>query len=129
MSSITVIIHRLYIKSKNIKMYDKNPLLKKLVHELEEIQAIDVKVIDVHAQTAITDYMIICSGRASRHVKAIADHIMEKMKANGLPAISSSGLNTCDWALVDFGDFVVHIMLPDSRLFYNLEELWQNKRS
>ncbi len=110
-------------------MYDKNPLLKKLLHELEEIQAIDVKVIDVHEQTAITDFMIVCSGRASRHVKAIAEYIMENMKAHGLPAISSSGLTNCDWALVDFGDFVVHIMLPDSRLFYNLEGLWQNQIS
>ena len=107
-------------------MPDKNPLLKTLVHALEEIQAIDVTVIDVSQHTTITDFMIICTGRSSRHVKAIAEHIMEHLKAAGLAAIGNSGLTGGDWALVDFGDFVVHVMQPDSRAFYNLEGLWQN---
>lgn len=108
-------------------MPDKNPLLKKLILSLEDIQAIDVTVIDVSQHTTITDFMVICSGRSSRHVRAIAEQVMEDMKAAGLPALSINGLETCDWALVDFGDFVVHVMLPDSRGFYNLEGLWQNQ--
>jgi ribosome-associated protein len=107
-------------------MYEENPLLKKLVDTLEEMQAIDVTVIDVSQYTTITDFMIICSGRASRHVKAIAEEVLEKMKAAGLPAIGQTGLTTGDWALVDFGYFVLHVMQPDSRAFYNLEGLWQN---
>ena len=107
-------------------MSDKNPMLKKLLQALEDIQAIDVTVIDVSQHTTITDFMVICSGRSSRHVKAIAEYIMEQMKTTGLPALGNSGLAGGDWALVDFGDVVVHVMQPESRAFYNLEGLWQN---
>jgi ribosome-associated protein len=102
----------------------KNPKLDLILASLDDIQALDVKVIDVRDQTAITDYMIIASGRASRHVKAIAEKVMFDMKTNGQACISSSGLQAGDWALIDFGDFILHVMLPDSRLFYNLEGLW-----
>jgi ribosome-associated protein len=103
----------------------QNPMLDKLIKSLDDIQAQDIKVIDVHKQTTITDYMIITSGRASRHVKAIAQKVMEDMKLAGLPSISSTGLESGDWALIDFGDFIVHVMQPDSRQFYNLEGLWE----
>lgn len=106
-------------------MADQNTMLSKLLQALEDIQAADVKVIDVHKQTSITDYMIIVSGRASRHVKAIAQKVMEDMKLAGLPSISSTGMELGDWALIDFGDFIVHIMQPESRQFYNLEGLWE----
>ena len=107
-------------------MSDESPFLKKLLQALDDIQAIDVKVIDVRDHTTITDYMIVCSGRSSRHVKAVAQHIMDNLKIAGLPSIGNSGLESGDWALVDFGDFVVHVMQPESRAFYNLEALWQN---
>ena len=107
-------------------MHDKNPLLKKLLQTLEDIHAIDVTVIDVSEHTTITDFMIICSGRSSRHVKAIAEYIIEHMKSSGLATLSSNGLESGDWALIDFGDFVVHVMQPESRAFYNLEDLWKN---
>ena len=100
-------------------------MLDKILKSLEDIQAIDVKVINVREQTSITDYMIIASGRASRHVKAIAQKVMEDMKLAGLPSLSSTGLESGDWALIDFGDFIVHIMQPESRQFYNLEGLWE----
>lgn len=100
--------------------------LKKLLHILDEMQAIDVNVLDVRQQTAITDYMVVCSGRSSRHVKAIAETVMEKMKADGISAIGSNGIDAGEWALVDFGDFILHVMQPDSRSFYNLEGLWQD---
>ena len=107
-------------------MYDKNPMLKKLLQALEDIQAIDVTVIDVSKHTTITDFMVICGGRSSRHVKAVAEHIIEQMKATNMPALGNSGLAAGDWALIDFGDVVVHVMQPESRSFYNLEGLWQN---
>ncbi len=106
-------------------MTDTNPYLNKLLHSLEDMQAQDVKVLDVHQQTTVTDYMIIASGRASRHVKAIAEKLMEEMKASGLTSLSSTGIDSGDWALIDFGDFIVHIMQPESRQFYNLEGLWE----
>ena len=103
----------------------ENLMLEKILKSLEDIQAIDVKVIDVHKYTTITDFMIIASGRASRHVKAIAQKVMDDMKLAGLPSLSSTGLDSADWALVDFGDFIVHVMQPESRQFYNLEALWE----
>ena len=103
------------------------PQLPVLIQALEDIQANEIVVMDVRQQTTITDYMIVCGGRASRHVKAIADTIIVKMKDAGLHTLHHSGLDTGDWALVDFGDCVVHIMQPDARSFYGLEALWSPK--
>jgi len=108
-------------------MQDKNPLLTTLLKSLDDTQAHDITVIDVSKQTTITDYMIVCSGRSSRHVKAIAQQIIELMKIAGLSAIHSTGVQGGEWALVDFGDYIVHVMQPDSRSFYNLEGLWQER--
>lgn len=108
-------------------MPEKNPLLDRLLKVLDDIHAIDVKVIDVCMQTTVTDFMVICSGRSSRHVKAIAEHTLEQMKAAGVSALGSNGFESGDWALIDFGDAVVHVMQPESRAFYNLEGLWQNQ--
>lgn len=108
-------------------MSEQNPMLNKIIAALEDIQASDIKIIDVRAQTSITDYMIIASGRASRHVKAVAQKLMEDMKAHGLASISSTGLESGDWVLVDFGDFIVHVMQRESRQFYNLEGLWEEQ--
>jgi ribosome-associated protein len=106
-------------------MPHQHPMLDQLIKSIEDTQATDITVIDVRQETTITDYMIIVSGRASRHVKAIAHKVMEDMKPLGLPSINCNGLETGDWVLVDFGDFILHVMQPESRLFYNLEELWK----
>ena len=106
-------------------MTGQQSFLNQLLESLDDIQASDVVVIDVKQQTSVTDYMIICSGRSSRHVKAIAEVVVEKMKAVGLGALSQNGLETGDWVLIDFGDFVLHVMQPENRAFYNLEGLWQ----
>ena len=100
-------------------------MLQTILHLLDEMQAIDVTAIDVSKQTTITDHMIICSGRSSRHVKAIAQDLMEKLKAQGTPAVSNHGLEHGEWALIDFGYCVIHVMVPDSRAYYNIEGLWQ----
>lgn len=107
-------------------MPDTNSELNTLQHILEDIQAIDVRIIDVRPHTTITDYMLICSGRSSRHVRSIAEYTMEHMKAAGIPCISSTGLENGEWALVDFGNIILHVFQPTMREMYNLEELWQN---
>ncbi|WP_028387833.1 ribosome silencing factor [Legionella fairfieldensis] len=107
-------------------MLNQPLFLKELLKSLDDNQAIDVQVIDVKDQTSVTDYMIIGSGRSSRQVKAIAEHVIEHMKTLGLAALSQTGLESGEWALIDFGDFVLHVMQPDSRAFYNLEGLWQH---
>lgn len=108
-------------------MTDYPAQLTQLLFILDEIQAIDIVTLDVKNQTSITDYMIICSGRSSRHVKSIAQTALEKMKAQGLPGLSTHGMDEGDWVLIDFGDYILHAMQPDSRAFYNLEGLWQEK--
>ena len=108
-------------------MHDKNQQLETLLKALDDAHAIDITVIDVSKHTSITDYMIICTGRSSRHVKAIASQLMEHMKAAGVPPMNHSGLEGGEWALVDLGDFIVHAMLAETRTFYNLEGLWQER--
>ncbi len=107
-------------------MPDLTARLDALVHSLDENHAIDITVIDVRHLTTVTDYMIICSGRSSRQVRAIAQNVMAEMKAAGLPPIGNHGLDEGEWALVDFADFVVHVMQPATRAFYNIEGLWQD---
>lgn len=108
-------------------MPDTNPELNTLLRVLEDIQAIDVTVIEVKKHTTITDFMIVCSGRSSRHVRAIAEYVMEHMKAANIPSVSHTGLENGEWALVDFGDFIVHIFQPNTREIYNLEGLWKSE--
>ena len=107
-------------------MLDTNSELNTLQHILEDIQAIDIRMIDVKQHTSITDYMIVCSGRSSRHVRSIAEYVMEHMKAAGIPSISHTGFENAEWALVDFGHFILHVFQPNMRETYNLEGLWQN---
>ena len=91
---------------------------------LEALKADNIIVLDVRAQTSFTDYMIFASGNSTRHVSAIADSVVEAAKATGDPALGIEGEDVGEWVLVDLGDVVVHIMLPDVRLYYELEKLW-----
>lgn len=94
-----------------------------VVDALEDLKAQDIWLQDVHDQTSITDVMIIASGTSERHVKSIADHVVEKAKQAGTPPLGVEGQGG-DWVLVDLGDVIVHIMQPQTRAFYNLEKLW-----
>jgi ribosome-associated protein len=107
-------------------MTHKN-LKQTLLAILDDMQAIDIKIIDVHQQTTITDDMIICSGRASRHVSAIASEVLEQMKAKGFKSLHNTGLEGGEWALIDFGDLILHVMLPEVRTYYDLESLWSGQ--
>ena len=98
--------------------------VKHILEYLDEMQAIDIVRLDVQEQTSVTDEMIVCSGRSSRHVKSIGSFVLEKMKHSGLAALSHTGLGAGEWVLLDFGDVIVHVMQADIRAFYNLEELW-----
>ncbi len=99
--------------------------LKKLVIEaLEDVKGIDIRALDVKGKTSITDVMVIASGNSNRQVKALADSVVEHCKKAGVSIYGSEGIDTGEWALVDLGDVVVHIMQPSIRDFYNLEKLW-----
>jgi ribosome-associated protein len=99
--------------------------LKELVvAALEEIKARDIVALDVHKLTSITDFMVVASGTSSRQVKALADNVVEKAKAAGCRPLSIEGEREGEWILVDLADVVVHVMLPSTRNFYQLEKLW-----
>ena len=100
-------------------------LVKLAIDALEEIKAQDITTIDVREKTSITDFMVIASGTSSRHVKSLVDNVLEKTKEQGVRPIGSEGLDSGEWALLDLGDIVVHVMLPTTRQFYDLERLWQ----
>lgn len=99
-------------------------LVQFAIDALEDIKAGDITVLDVAELTDITDTMIIASGNTPRQVKALAENLVFKAKQSAVELIGVEGLNNPEWVLVDLGDVVVHIMVPQTRELYNLEELW-----
>ena len=91
---------------------------------LDDLKAVDVVSLDVSAITSITDFMIIASGTSDRHVRSIADKVMENALEVGQPVLGVEGQEYGEWVLVDLGDVVVHVMQPRVRDFYKLENLW-----
>ncbi|HTE80247.1 MAG TPA: ribosome silencing factor [Reyranella sp.] len=91
---------------------------------LDDDKAEDVVVIDLAGKSAFADYMVIASGRSTRQVVAIADHLAERLKQARHRFISVEGKEVGDWVLVDSGDIVVHIFRPEPRAFYALEKMW-----
>lgn len=99
--------------------------LKSLViNALEDIKAEDIQVLDVTEMTDVTDLMIIATGKSSRQVKALANEVVMQAKAAGIQPLGVEGESVGEWALVDLGDVITHIMTPQTRLTYNLEKLW-----
>lgn len=100
-------------------------LVKVAVAALEDMKGQDIIIIDVRGKTSVTDFMVIASGTSSRHVKSMANEVLEKVKEQGVRPIGSEGLDGGEWALLDLGDVVVHVMQVATRQFYDLERLWQ----
>ncbi len=108
----------------------REELLKIVIDALEELKAKDIKIIDVQDKTSVTDIMVIASGTSTRHVKALADHVVYQAKHEaGLQPLGTEGEMSMDWMLVDLLDVVVHIFTPEVRDFYNLEKLWETPPS
>ncbi|MDV3237554.1 MAG: ribosome silencing factor [Gammaproteobacteria bacterium] len=91
---------------------------------LDDLKAQDVQVIDVRDKASFTDLMIIASGTSDRHIKALADNVVEAAKKHGAQPLGVEGETSREWVLVDLGDIIVHVMHPQTRAFYNLEKLW-----
>lgn len=100
------------------------PLVKLAVEAVEELKASDVKLIHVAQLTPVTDYMLICTGTSTRHVKSIAENVALRAKHAGHPPRAVEGGPLSEWVLVDLGDVIVHAMQTQARAHYQLEKLW-----
>lgn len=99
-------------------------VMKAVEKALDEMKAVNIKVLDVHKLTDIADTMVIATGNSDRHVRSIADRVVEYAKKAGFRPMGVEGERDGEWVLVDLQDVVVHIMLPRVREFYRLENLW-----
>jgi ribosome-associated protein len=102
-----------------------SPLQQIVSSALEDMKAVNVRVLDVRGLTDIADTMIIASGNSDRHVRSIADTVSQKAKAGGFRPLGTEGARDGEWVLVDLTDVLVHVMLPRVREFYGLENLWE----
>lgn len=98
-----------------------------VVDALEDIKGHDIVVYNTAAMPSMFERVVIASGDSTRQVKALSDHVREKLESLGARVFGVEGEATGEWVLVDFGDVVVHIMHPTVRDFYNLEEVWGEK--
>ena len=99
-------------------------LKKSIKNILEDNKAESIVMVDVKNKSSVTDLMFIASGRSTRHVKAIADNSVTKLKKNKIKPLGVEGYNKSEWILLDYGDLLVHVMHPETRDFYSLEKLW-----
>jgi ribosome-associated protein len=95
-----------------------------VIDALEDIKAFDIAVMDVRKLTSLTNYMIVASASSTRQSKAIADNVIVKLKEKGFDIRGTEGGKDGEWVLVDLDDIVVHVMIPATRAYYNLEQLW-----
>jgi ribosome-associated protein len=102
-------------------------LLATVHASLVDSKAEDIVAVDLDGKSPIADHMVIASGRSSRHVGAVADKLLQALKAEVAGPIRVEGLAQADWVLIDAGDVIVHIFRPEVRSFYNLEKLWSSE--
>ena len=104
---------------------DPSEVLTKLaLAALEDLKGLDIKVLDVRDLTTIADNMVICTGTSNRHVKSLAENVMEKARDKGHRPLGVEGLNEGEWVLVNLNGVLVHVMQAQARLHYQLEKLW-----
>ncbi|GAC1306717.1 MAG: hypothetical protein NVSMB10_11700 [Steroidobacteraceae bacterium] len=99
-------------------------LVAVVIDALADMKALEIKVLDVRGLTDVADTMVIASGTSDRHVRSVAQRLVEKAKAAGFRPHGVEGQQDSDWVLIDLNEMIVHVMLPRVREFYGLEKLW-----
>lgn len=99
-------------------------LLEHILESLSDDKAEDVIPIDLRGKSSMADYMVICSGRSTRQVSAIAEKLKDRLKENLGRSCKLEGKDQGDWVLIDAGDVIVHVFRPEVRAFYQLEKMW-----
>jgi len=102
--------------------------LTQVLRAAEDKKAEDIVVLNLASICSFTDYFVLCSGRSSRQVQAIADGIEEKLRTQSIRPASIEGYSQGEWVLMDYLDFVVHVFAPKAREFYDLERLWRGAK-
>jgi ribosome-associated protein len=98
-----------------------------VIDAMDELKAVDIKHIDVEGIAGFTDRMVFASGTSTRHVKSIAQSVQDAARAANVHMLGVEGDEVGEWILIDLGDVVVHIMVPDTREFYDIERLWSQQ--
>ena len=101
-----------------------NQLKKEIENLLNDNKALEIKSISLKNKTSIADFMIIASGNSSRHIQALSEAVLEKLKKNGINNCRLEGRESKDWKLIDANDIIIHIFHPEKRKFYDLERMW-----
>jgi ribosome-associated protein len=112
---------------KTVRPKGKPTLQDVVLDALADMKAVDVRALDVRGLTDITDTMVVASGTSDRHVKSIADRVVQRCREAGFRPFGMEGERDGDWVLVDLHDVVLHVMLPRIREFYALEKLWEGR--
>ncbi|MBC8519135.1 MAG: ribosome silencing factor [Gammaproteobacteria bacterium] len=94
------------------------------INALEELKGNDISVMDISEMTDVTNRLIIASGTSNRHVRSLAENVVVEAKRAGVLPLGREGEGSGEWVLIDLGDIVVHVMLPETRDYYNLEKFW-----
>tara|TARA_B100001123_G_C15078153_1_gene934539 strand:- start:329 stop:685 length:357 start_codon:yes stop_codon:yes gene_type:complete len=101
-----------------------NKLKKEIEHILSDNKALEVKSINLKGKTSVADFMIVASGNSSRHIQALSEILLEKLKKKGIENCRLEGKDSNEWKLIDAADIIIHIFHPEKRKFYNLEKMW-----
>jgi len=107
---------------------DAEEILRLVLTGLDDMKAEDTVTIDLAGKSTIADTMVVTSGRSSRHVGSVADHVLDDLTKAGVRNARVEGMPHCDWVLIDAGDVIVHVFRPEARAFYNLEKMWAPAR-
>ena len=97
-----------------------------IVAAAEEVKAEDIQTVELIGKTLIADYFVIATGRTNVQARAIADRILERCRESGYKKVQDEGYREAQWIVLDYGDVIVHVMQPEQREYYSIEDLWKN---